>query len=426
MAPRERSYDAVIVGASLAGCAAAVQLGRAGFRVALVEKQPDPQAFKRVCTHIIQAGAVPALERLGLLEPMMAAGAVRTYGRAWTRWGWVLPPHEEGGASINLRRERLDPLVRDVAAATPGVELLLGRSAIGVLRDGERLAGVAVRDREGTEAELRARLVVGADGRNSPVAELAGLTGKTLEHGRCWYAAYFRDPAPIGDPDAVAWWLDPDFAVALPTDDGLVLYGVMPAKARIPDFKQDPGAALLSYMEALPDGPSIREAEQVGPTLGKLEMPNRVRGPVAPGLALIGDAALASDPLYGIGCGWAFQSAEWLAESVAPALRGEESLARGLSRYRRRHRRELRGHSLLIHDYATGRRFNWAERALYAGAARDPKLATAADTLYARRAKPGRLLARALPRAIAVSARHSLRRRGGKQTLTGDRAALRG
>ena len=64
-------YDAVIVGASLAGCATAMFLGRSGAKVALVEKRPDPAAFKRLCTHFIQASGVPTLERL---EP---AGADR-------------------------------------------------------------------------------------------------------------------------------------------------------------------------------------------------------------------------------------------------------------------------------------------------------------------------------------------------------------
>ncbi|MDX6653577.1 MAG: binding domain, partial [Solirubrobacterales bacterium] len=47
MADTMQSYDAVIVGGSLAGCAAATMLGRAGARVAVVEKSPDPAAFKR-------------------------------------------------------------------------------------------------------------------------------------------------------------------------------------------------------------------------------------------------------------------------------------------------------------------------------------------------------------------------------------------
>ena len=70
-------FDAVVVGASLAGCATAIHLGRAGHRVALVDKRPDPAAYKRVCGHFIQSSAVPALERLGVLDELEAAGAVR-------------------------------------------------------------------------------------------------------------------------------------------------------------------------------------------------------------------------------------------------------------------------------------------------------------------------------------------------------------
>ncbi len=82
----DNRYDAVIVGASLAGCTTAILLGRAGARVALVEKKPDPDAFKRICSHFVQASALPTIERLGLLEPFMAAGAVRSRVRAWTPW----------------------------------------------------------------------------------------------------------------------------------------------------------------------------------------------------------------------------------------------------------------------------------------------------------------------------------------------------
>src|ERR1700684_1998953 len=71
-------FDAVIVGASLAGSATAIMLGRAGARVALVEQRPDAAAYKKVCSHYIQSSAIATLERLELLEPMPQAGAVRS------------------------------------------------------------------------------------------------------------------------------------------------------------------------------------------------------------------------------------------------------------------------------------------------------------------------------------------------------------
>jgi menaquinone-9 beta-reductase len=409
-------YDAVVVGASLAGCATAMFLGRAGAHVALVEKQPDPNAFKRICAHFVQASGVPTIERLGLLERALDAGGVRSRIRAWTRWGWIDPPVEEAGYGINLRREVLDPLMRGAAAETPGVDLILGRAAERLLGEDGVVRGVAVRDRDGGETELRAKLVVGADGRDSRVAELAWVETKTLPHERFSYGGYFEGALPEYAPDGAIWMLDPQWAAAFPTDSGLVFYGVMLTKDRLPEFKRDPEASLVSFIAGLSEAPPVREGRLMQPgVLGKIEMPNKVRAPVAPGLALIGDAALAADPLFGVGCGWALQSAEWLAESVAPALQGAEPLERGLKRYRRRHRKGLRGHAYFVNEYATGRRMQQGEKALFAAAARDPKVAVVFDEFGTRRIGPTKMFAKALPRAMAVNAKYALTHRDNRK-----------
>ncbi|MGO8779768.1 MAG: FAD-dependent oxidoreductase [Rhodomicrobium sp.] len=75
--PGRAEYDAAIVGASIAGCSAAIFLARNGAKVALIERDPDPAAYKKVCTHFIQASATPTIERLGLAEAIEAAGGVR-------------------------------------------------------------------------------------------------------------------------------------------------------------------------------------------------------------------------------------------------------------------------------------------------------------------------------------------------------------
>lgn len=404
------AYDVVIAGGSLAGCAAAIQLGRAGARVAVVEKKPDPKAFKRTCSHFIQAGGMPAIERLGLLEELEAAGAQRSRMHAWTRWGWIEAPPEQAGLALNLRREVLDPLLRSTAAETSGVEMMLGWSAERLLREGNRFAGVAIRNPAGEERQIKARLTIGADGRDSRIAELSGVPVKTYPHGRFAYGAYFEGAAPANAPDATIWMMDPQWAAAFPTDTGLTFYAAMPTKDRLPEFKRDPLRALVDFIGDAPEAPPIREGRMVGSVMGKVDMTNRKREPAAPGLALIGDAALATDPLFGVGCGWAFQSAEWLAENVKPALQGAEPLDQGLERYRRRHAKELREHAFLIHDYATGRKFNPTERLMFAAAARDPQAAALFDRLGMRRARPLQVLPRLVPRAIAVNARHALAR----------------
>ena len=86
-------------------------------------------------------------------------------------------------------------------------------------------------------------------------------------------------------------------------------------------------------------------------------------------MAFVGDAALAGDPLWGVGCGWAFQSAEWLVEETADALDGGDAdLDAALERYRKLHRKRLLPHYLMITDIASGRPINPIERRLYRAA----------------------------------------------------------
>lgn len=385
-------YDVAIVGASLSGCTAAILLGRAGARVALIEKRPDPQAFKRVCSHFIQASAVPTIERIGLYEPILEAGGLRSRFHSRTPWGWIEPTERREAYCLNLRRELLDPMLREAAGAEANVELMLGQSAERLVRGDGAIGGVGVRDREGNEREIRARLVVGADGRDSRVAEMAQVKEKTLPHNRLAYGGYFEGPKPRFWPDGAVWLLDPDMAAAFPTDGGQIFYIAMTHKDRAPEFKADPERALVEHVAGVPEPPPIRESRCVAPVIGKVEMPNRVRGPIAPGLALIGDAALATDPIFGVGCGFAFQSGEWLADSVSPALQGVESLDNCLRRYRKRHRRQLGIHARLIHDYSTGRKFDPVERAMMQAAVRDPKAAALFEAIGTRRTPPQRLL----------------------------------
>jgi menaquinone-9 beta-reductase len=375
-------FDVAVVGASIAGCSTATLLGRQGARVALIESHSDPAAFKRMCTHFIQASASPTIDRLGLTDAIRDAGGRPNETNIWTRFGWVsftregtAPPMSDWPA-WNIRREKLDPMVRELAAGTDGVELRLGHTVNGLLRDGGRVSGVKVRERSGEEHEIRASLVVAADGRDSELAKLAGVHTKLKPHKRFGYFAYYRDTPLVTGDNAQMWLLDPDVAYAFPTDDDLVCLTVMPVKDKLADFKADPEQAMARMFDTLPDGPRIDPAKRVSKVLGKLEIPNVVRTPTQPGLALVGDAAIAADPLWGVGCGWAFQSAEWLSESVGPVLPGGASqVDAALEAYRKRHRAGLAAHEKFCSAYSTGRRFNPMEKLLYRAAARDRLLA---------------------------------------------------
>lgn len=399
MNPAGDGFDVVVVGASIAGCAAARLFARAGARVALVEKRPDPAAYKVVCTHQIQSSAVPAIERLGLAPLLAEAGAARPRAAAWTpHGGWLrFPPDAPPGYGIT--RRRLDPMLRGLATGTEGVEYFPGETVVGLLGGG----GVETERRDRSRRTLSATLTVAADGRDSTLARLAGVPARIRTHNRFAYWSYWHG---VGTPrdQARVWMLDPDAAAVFPNEDELTLIAVVPHMARLAEFRRDPATGFRRAVEALPDGPDMSAAEQASELIGKLSVPNAIRPAARPGLAFVGDAALATDPLFGVGCGWAFQTAEWLVEATSGALLGHGDLNAALKRYRRRLLMRLGPHHLQITDYSTGRRMRLNERIVFAAAARDPVVGAALERFSTRNPGgiPAALDLRLLPRTIAA------------------------
>ncbi|WP_327303741.1 NAD(P)/FAD-dependent oxidoreductase [Streptomyces sp. NBC_01298] len=405
----EHDYDVVISGAGLAGSAAAILLARRGVRVALLERRSAPEAYKVLCTHSMTANAHPVLAELGLVPALEKAGAMRNTARWYTRWGWIEPKPAPGGPELpyayNVRRSVLDPLIRSRAEQTPGVELLPGHRVTGLVREAGRTVGVRASTPDG-EREIRARLVVGADGKDSAVAQLAGMRTRTYENSRFGYLAHYRGlplPGGIGQ----TWFLEPDMAYAFPNDDGVTVLAVLPDKKHLPAFREDLEGAFAAFVRALPEAPPIDSAERVSKIIGTIDYPLHSRKPTAPGVALIGDAALTGDPLWGVGCGWALQSARWLERAVAPAATGRGSLDRSLARYARTHRRRTSGHQLLAADFARARPFNPVERLVFSAAARDASMARHMHRFGSRLIGPARFLNPvALAQAAAVGIRH--------------------
>ncbi|MFE4263606.1 NAD(P)/FAD-dependent oxidoreductase [Streptomyces sp. NPDC056883] len=390
----EHDYDVVISGAGLAGSAAAILLARRGVRVALLERRSDPEAYKVLCTHSITANAYPILDELGLVPALEKAGGVHNEARWYTRWGWIEPKPAPGGPPLpyayNVRRSTLDPLIRSRAAQTPGVDLLLGHQVTGVVREAGRTVGVRTSTPQG-EREIRARLVVGADGKDSAVAKHAGMRTWTHPNNRFGYLAHFRN-LPLRDGIGHTWFLEPDMAYAFPNDDGVTVLAVLPDKKRLPEFREDLEGSFAAFVRALPEAPAIDSAERVSKIIGTVDYPLHLRKPTAPGLALIGDAALTGDPLWGVGCGWALESAQWLAEAVAPAAAGRGDLGKALKRYAGKHQRKLRGHQTLAIDFAKSRPFNAGEELVFAAAARDAAMARHMHLFASRLIGPVRFL----------------------------------
>ncbi|MFL5803580.1 MAG: FAD-dependent monooxygenase [Roseiflexaceae bacterium] len=185
-----------------------------------------------------------------------------------------------------------------------------GQTARGLLAADGRVTGVEIEGRDGQAHTIAARLVVAADGRNSPVAELANVPTRALPNQRFGYMRHYRNLPLASGSDAQMWLLDPDVAYAFPNDDGVTVLACFITKDKLPAFKADLRGSFERVFERLSLAPTLGAAEPVSKIMGALDLPIIVRRAAQPGLALVGDAALASDPLWGTGCGNAFQSAE--------------------------------------------------------------------------------------------------------------------
>lgn len=295
-------YEVVIVGGSLAGCSAAIFFARRGLKVALVERNPDLQAYKKVCTHFIQPSAFPVLQRLGLDEVIETAGGVKSHTHNWNRWGWfsndrLTEEMEPIPPGYCLRREKLDPLLRQMAIDTPNITFMPGHNARGLMWEDGVVKGVRLESKTASAQTLQGKLIVGADGRQSRLAKLAGVKEVVRPNNRFIYFAYYRNLPLKSGTDTQFWLKQPEVAYAFPNDDNVTLLACLLPKAQLTAFKTDIEGNFTRFFKSLSDAPNLDEGERVSEMRGILEVPNIFRTPVAPGLALIGDAAVVSDPL---------------------------------------------------------------------------------------------------------------------------------
>jgi flavin-dependent dehydrogenase len=320
-----RRSDIVIVGAGPAGSAAAILLARRGWRVTLLDRR-DPTGFK-LCTHAIMPAGVAVLEELGLLGALEAAGATRWWGcRLWLNGvsiGARLPRRNvRFPYGLSLRRQRLDPLFLDLARQQPGVRVLHGWRFTGLIDDHREIAGVSAIDDDGHRRILPARLVVGADGRHSQVARAARLPRLTLPNQHAAWIAYIAGVPREERPSLEGYYWHGRSASFLPADEGLRVAGVM-----TPHGAWQPDEAAERMLLALRAFPPLRSRLSTAWVLGQpvhvSGLRNLVRTPSRPGVVLIGDATLQTDPAFGQGISWALQSAAAAAPAIDRHLRGE-------------------------------------------------------------------------------------------------------
>jgi flavin-dependent dehydrogenase len=308
------SYDVAIVGARCAGAPLAALLARAGVSVVVLEATTELRDTPS--THLFEADGLNFVDRLGVIDELKAAGAP-LMNRADMRLGderfevsWPLRSGDVAGMT-SVRRHVLDPILAGAARAA-GAEVRMGARVTDLVRDRDRVIGVRVGD-----DEIRARLVVGADGRSSTIAKLAGARRyNVVPNERIAYWAYFEgaDLAPVF---SFHRW-ETRAAVASPTDGGLYCAQVMPERSEVGAFKADLEGSFMAHVRShAPAAAAIEGARRVGKIQGQVRWDGFFRDARGPGWVLTGDAGHFKDPAPGRGIADAFMQADYLAAGLA-------------------------------------------------------------------------------------------------------------
>ena len=303
--------DVAIVGAGAAGCFTGKLLAERGFDVAIVEEHPQV-GYPTCCTGIVGLG--------GLRE-------LRIKPRRWVlnelRGAIVYPP---SGSPVRLDRGRREAVVIDRAAfdrelaeqaCRAGATLMMGTRCVNVRFDEGPILKLCG---PGGRGELKAGLLIGADGPSSLVAQKAGLLKKTA-YVRCIQAEVLAEGI---EANLAEIYLGREFA------PGFFAWLVPAGEVCRVGLGTLKGSAARGFSRFIHQHPTaskkLRGCKILHLSMGSIPLP-KTRGLYSDRVMLVGDAAAQVKPLTGGGLYIGLSCARLAAGVAEKALEGEPTAA---------------------------------------------------------------------------------------------------
>jgi menaquinone-9 beta-reductase len=306
-------FDALVVGSGPAGSIAATVLARGGARVALVDKAKFPR--DKACGDLVGPRGVELLSDLGITIPgalkvddMIVVGPTARRVRLP-----CYPGHTYPGHGFALRRVDFDAALRD-AAVDAGAEAFIDRATDPLWGDGG-LEGFAL----SSGTEVRADIVIGADGASSRVATAANLVDTSRVLWGFAVRGYVEEAVDL--PYIVLWehapWRAfPGYGWLFPGPDGRGNVGL-----GLGTLSSRAGAAtaareLPAFVRALCELGLLQGASPASTLGGWLKLGMVGTNPARGRVLLTGDAAGLVNPLQGEGISQAMASGRAAAKAV--------------------------------------------------------------------------------------------------------------
>jgi 2-polyprenyl-6-methoxyphenol hydroxylase-like FAD-dependent oxidoreductase len=320
-----------IVGGGPAGMMLGYLLARAGIEVVVLEKHADFLRDFRGDT--VHPSTLDVIAELGLLDDFLSRPHQEYRRLTGLAFGVEVTAADFSHLRTHCKFIALMPqwdflnFLVSHGKRYPGFHLLMQAEAIDLVREGERIAGVRVRTAAGP-LEVRADLVVGADGRSSTVRERAGLPVRDL--GAPIDVLWMRLSKHAGDPQAVLGRFVPGH-ILITLDRGeywqcgyvIPKGGIDALHARGLQSLRDEIVSVAPHLhDRVGELQSWDDVKLLTVTVDRL-----LRWHL-PGLLCIGDAAHAMSPVGGVGINLAIQDAVAAANLLAAPLR-ERRLTEG-------------------------------------------------------------------------------------------------
>ena len=325
--------DALVIGAGPAGSVAALTLARAGVRVRLIDRATFPR--DKLCGDTLNPGSLSILDRLGIGAAVRACALPITGMTVTGPGAEVSADYPDGLRGMSLTRRCLDQLLLDAAVAA-GASVDTGVAVSDPVMDGDRVAGVRLAGRR-QQGELRAPIVIAADGRGSRVASKVKLASYARSPRRWAFGAYFSHVARMSPRGEMHIRRGSYIGVA-PLPGGLTNVSVvLDDRGGLPIPRTEQQAIVRRTVEG---DAVLRDrfafATQVSPVtvLGPLAVNARAAG--CPGLLLAGDAAGFVDPMTGDGLRFALRGGELAAHAALEELSSGQPAFEQLDARRRR------------------------------------------------------------------------------------------
>ncbi len=342
-APQTKSYDVIIVGGGPGGASSAMFLKKKGYNVLLLEKAKYPR--DKICGDAVSGKSVGMLKALGIESEMENLENAKVYGLVFSSpEGKMLEipfPVKDGEGHTKARGYVCRRLIFDnflFSHAKKMVDVKEEFVVNDLIWENDVVVGVKGMDMTTkTAMEFRSKMVIGADGATSIIANKVGAAKIPDEH-LCMAARVYYQGISGMTPNIEIHFIDsvmPGYFWIFPLEDGKANVGL----GMVSSDRQKKGVNLVAETErVIKEHPLFKERFKNATKL------NDVKGWTLPfgsfrrtlhgkGWVLVGDAASLVDPFSGEGIGNAMTSAKYVSEVIDEAFKANNFSEEHMAQY---------------------------------------------------------------------------------------------